>query len=85
MSFSNKPLATLVALACAQAAVAKQPVTLDEVVVTATRTTTPVAKVLSDVTVLGSPSPAASPWPNCSAAKPASSSTATAARARAAA
>ena len=53
MSFSNKPLATLVALACAQAAVAKQPVTLDEVVVTATRTTTPVAKVLSDVTVLG--------------------------------
>lgn len=53
MSFSNKPLATLVALACAQAAVANQPVTLDEVVVTATRTTTPVAKVLSDVTVLG--------------------------------
>ena len=37
MSFSNKPLATLVALACAQAAVANQPVTLDEVVVTASR------------------------------------------------
>jgi len=53
MSFSNKPLATLVALACAQAAMANQPVTLDEVVVTATRTTTPVAKVLSDITVLG--------------------------------
>src|SRR5574343_874822 len=37
MSFSSKPLATLVALACAQVAVAKQPVTLDEVVVTASR------------------------------------------------
>lgn len=51
--FKSKPLAALVALACAQAAMANQPVTLDEVVVTATRTATPVAKVLSDVTVLG--------------------------------
>lgn len=51
--FKSKPLAALVALACAQAAMANQPVTLDEVVVTATRTATPVAKVLSDVTVIG--------------------------------
>lgn len=51
--FKNKPLAALVALACAQAAMAGNPVTLDEVVVTATRTATPVAKVLSDITVLG--------------------------------
>ncbi len=52
--FKSKPLAALVALACTQAAMANPPVTLDEVVVTATRTATPVAKVLSDITVLGS-------------------------------
>jgi len=51
--FNNKPLAALVALACSQAALAANAVTLDEVVVTATRTATPVAKVLSDITVLG--------------------------------
>jgi len=51
--FKNKPLAALVALACSQAALAANTATLDEVVVTATRTATPVAKVLSDITVLG--------------------------------
>ncbi len=52
--FKNKPLAALVALACSQAALAATPVNqLDEVVVTATRVATPLAQVLSDVTVLG--------------------------------
>lgn len=51
--FKNKPLAALVALACAPAALAQTPTQLDAVVVTATRTATPVSKVLSDVTVLG--------------------------------
>ncbi|MFC3532162.1 TonB-dependent receptor domain-containing protein [Vogesella facilis] len=51
--FNYKPLAALVALACAPAALAASVTQLDEVVVTATRVSTPVAKVLSDVTVLG--------------------------------
>lgn len=51
--FNNKPLAALVALACSPLALAANTATLDEVVVTATRTATPVAKVLSDITVLG--------------------------------
>lgn len=51
--FNYKPLAALVALACAQSALAAEVTRLDEVVVTATRVATPVAKVLSDVTVLG--------------------------------
>lgn len=51
--FNYKPLAALVALACAPAVLAANVTQLDEVVVTATRVSTPVAKVLSDVTVLG--------------------------------
>ena len=52
MSFSNKPLATLVALACAQAAVANQPVTLDEVVVTASRGQDKVRELPVNVSVI---------------------------------
>ena len=52
--FKKQTLPALIALACSQAALAQTPVAqLDEVVVTATRTATPVSKVLSDVTVIG--------------------------------
>ena len=50
--FKSKPLAALVALACAQAAMANQPVTLDEVVVTATRGQDKVRELPVNVSVI---------------------------------
>ncbi|WP_168929217.1 TonB-dependent receptor domain-containing protein [Crenobacter intestini] len=51
--FARKPLAALIALAITPAAFAATvPLQAEEVVVTATRTPTPVSKVLSDVTVI---------------------------------
>ena len=51
--FAKKPLAALIALAVTPAAfAATAPLQAEEVVVTATRTPTPVSKVLSDVTVI---------------------------------